>query len=69
MIRPVPAFKYIGLYCTGPPDLWHSASLHTTCPLGRDVSTRANPAGSTQDAEKFGFTKDGSRAFRPLAGV
>ncbi|KAJ5878948.1 hypothetical protein N7455_002413 [Penicillium solitum] len=79
MIRPVPGFKYIGPYCAGLTDSWHGASLHTTCPLGRDAPTRANPAASTQDAEKFGFTKDrehfgrwlvsNHREHHPLLGV
>lgn len=39
-------------------DSWHGESLHTTWPLGRDAPTRANPAGSTQDARKLRFTED-----------
>ncbi|KAJ5208747.1 hypothetical protein N7449_003126 [Penicillium cf. viridicatum] len=79
MIQLVPGFKYIGPYYAGLTDSWHGASLHTTCPLGRDAPTRANPAGSTQDAEKFGFTKDREhfgrwlvsdhREHHPLLGV
>lgn len=79
MIRLVPVFKYIGPYYAGLTDSWHGASLHTACPLGRDAPTRANPAGSTQDAEKFGFTKDREhfgrwlvpdhREHHPLLGV